>query len=156
VKLNLGAGAHPQPGWVNLDMLRLPGIDVVHDLDNLPWPFDGSSAETIRGEDVFEHVADPIAFMAECHRILEPGGHLLLRTTYWKSQSAYTDPTHKRFCTELTFDYWCVGTEYHARYGEAYAQGRDFMKIEVLLDDMELEVHLVRLPIPDAATISPA
>lgn len=149
MKLNLGCGTHPREGWVNLDRVKMPGVDVVHDLDDLPWPFIDGEAEEIFGEDVFEHVDDPIGFMAECWRVLAVGGHLRLRTTFWQSKSAYTDPTHKRFCTELTFDYWCIGTEYAERYGAAYARGCGFEKIEVVLDGAELAAHLVKLP-PDA------
>ena len=117
IKVNLGCGTLPLDGWVNLDMVALPGVDVVHDLDVVPWPFKDGEAEEISAEDVFEHVGDPLAFMAECWRVLAPGGHLRLRTSYWKSESAFTDPTHKRFCTELTFDYWCPGEGLHQAYG---------------------------------------
>lgn len=153
VKINLGCGIRTRDGWLNLDVAALPGVDVVHDLDAVPWPFKDGVAEEISAEDVFEHVEDPLAFMAECWRVLAPGGHLRLRTSYWKSESAFTDPTHKRFCTELTFDYWCAGTEYFERYGAAYARGCEFLKIEVRLEDAELLVHLVRLPLPDSSVL---
>jgi SAM-dependent methyltransferase len=145
IRLNLGCGARPEPGWVNLDVVRLPGVDVVHDLDVLPWPFADGAAVQVKGEDVFEHVSDPLGFMAECHRVLVPGGSLYLRTSYWQSENAYSDPTHQRFCTTRTFDYWCVGTEFHERYGAAYARGCTFEKTDVHVHDQELVVHLTRL-----------
>lgn len=43
---------------VNLDRVALPGIDVVHDLDVGPWPFEDGAASSIEAKDVFEHVND--------------------------------------------------------------------------------------------------
>jgi hypothetical protein len=144
IRLNLGCGAQPEPGWVNLDVVKLPGVDVVHDLDEVPWPFQDGVASEVKGEDVFEHVADPLAFMAECWRVLVPGGSLRLRTTWWQAENAYTDPTHRRFCTPKTFDYWCRGTEFFERYGPAYARGAEFEKADVHVEGQELVVHLIR------------
>jgi SAM-dependent methyltransferase len=146
VKLNLGCGSRPEPGWVNLDSVAQPGVDVVHDLDAFPWPFEDGEAEEIRAFDVYEHVNHPLEFMAECHRVLHSGGLLFIHTSYWKNRCSYTDPTHKRFLTEDSFDYWVPGTQYHARYGPAYARGCAFMKEQIWLDtpDGDLNVQLRR------------
>lgn len=144
IRLNLGCGTRWEVGWVNLDLVRLPGVDVVHDLDVLPWPFKDGVASEVKGEDVFEHVADPLGFMAECWRVLVPGGSLRLRTSYWRAENAYTDPTHRRFCTDKTFDFWCRGTEFFERYGPAYARGAEFDKADVHVEGQELVVHLIR------------
>lgn len=110
MRLNLGAGSHLLSGWTNLDRVAMPGIDVVHDLDHAPWPFDTRSIDQIAARDIFEHVADPILFMTECHRILRPGAGLFIQCPYYKGRDAFTDPTHRRFPTEHTFDYWIPGT----------------------------------------------
>jgi SAM-dependent methyltransferase len=146
VQLNLGAGSQPEPGWVNHDMLQLDGIDVVHDLDVFPWPWDDSSAERIRAFDVFEHVWHPLPFMREAWRVLKPGGLLDMHTVHWQSPNYHRDPDHKRGCDELSWDYWVPGTELNARYGAAYAQGCHFRKMRVaLVDGMELAVLLKKI-----------
>lgn len=33
-RLNLGCGRDIKKGWINLDILKLPGVDVVYDLTN--------------------------------------------------------------------------------------------------------------------------
>lgn len=121
MKLQLGCGHHPRDGWVNLDRASLEGVDVVHDLDIAPWPFEDKSAEEIEARHVFEHVTDPCLFMTECHRILAPGGTLEIVSPYFQHFSAFTDPTHRRFCTPETWDYWVPGTLYHDPeiYGDA-------------------------------------
>jgi predicted SAM-dependent methyltransferase len=120
VRLNLGSGSCPLQGAVNVDLVALPEVDVVHDLDVLPWPWDDASVEEIVAQDVFEHVNDPIGFMTESHRVLEVGGRLMIKAPHWRHRDAFTDPTHRRFCTEHTWDYWIKGTGLHERHNPAY------------------------------------
>ena len=145
MRLNLGAGSVPEPGYLNVDTVDLPGIDQVWDLDQFPWPWESSTAERIRAFDVFEHIDKPLEFMRECHRVLRPNGLLDIHTCFWQSENAYTDPTHKRYCTEKTFDYWCPETEFGEKYGAAYARGVAFRKMLVQLRGQELVVILERL-----------
>ena len=120
MRLNLGSGSQPLPGCVNVDLVALPEVDVVHDLDVLPWPFDDHSIKAIVAQDVFEHLTDPVGFMTESHRVLERGGLLVIKSPYFRHQDAFTDPTHKRFCTEHTWDYWIPGTQLHSDHNAAY------------------------------------
>jgi SAM-dependent methyltransferase len=46
-------------------------------------PIEDASVDVIISYDVFEHVADPPATVAECHRILKPGGKMLIGTWGW-------------------------------------------------------------------------
>ena len=38
-KLHLGCGKVIKKGFINLDSVKLKGVDVVHNLDVYPWPF---------------------------------------------------------------------------------------------------------------------
>jgi hypothetical protein len=135
-RLNLGAGYDVMPGWVNTDIVALPGIDVVWDLDVSPWPWESGSVTAMRAMDVFEHVVDPVVFMNEAGRVLKPGCMLWIRSPHWKHENAYTDPTHRRYCTERTWDYWIRGTEFHEKYGAAYcAEGVLFEQVSLELTD---------------------
>lgn len=120
MRINLGAGSATLAGWVNVDRVSLPGVQCVHNLDIGPWPFVGDQADQILAKDIFEHVTDPILFMTECHRILKPGGALFILAPYYQGRDAYTDPTHKRFPTEHTFDYWIPGTALYNANNAAY------------------------------------
>jgi SAM-dependent methyltransferase len=144
-KINLGCGALPVEGWVNVDMVGIEGVDVVHDLDSFPWPFKDEEASVIRAFDVFEHVNDPLGFVNECWRVLGNGNTLLIHTSHWQTENSYTDPTHKRFCTPRTFDYWIRGTDYHARYGPVYSRGCDFELVDCRVDGQELAFILRKL-----------
>ena len=53
------------------------------DLNELPLPFDDSSADTLLLSDVLEHVMHPWELMEEVTRILRPGGVLLLNVPFY-------------------------------------------------------------------------
>lgn len=145
LSLNLGSGSLPITGMLNVDIADIPGVDVVWDLDEFPWPFLDDSAKFVRAYDIFEHINCPLEFMRECWRVLKDQCALELHVSYWKSENAYTDPTHKRFCTEKTFDYWIPGTPFYERYGAAYAGPAKFIKEECFLSGQELHVVLRKL-----------
>lgn len=134
MKLNLGCGARPIDGYLGVDLVAQPGVDVVHDLDVGPWPWKDGEVTHVYAEGIFEHVEKPLLFMSEAHRILEPGGMLYLVVPHWRHEQAYTDPTHRRFCTEHTFDYWIAGTVLHRDYGRAYG-GFTFAPLEISVHD---------------------
>lgn len=143
-RLNLGAGGDILAGWINTDIVRMPGIDMVHDLDVGPWPWESGSITEVRAIDVFEHVGDPVLFMNECWRVLKPGGMLRVRSPHWKHENAYTDPTHRRYCTERTWDYWTQGTEFNNKYGAAYCgDGVLFDRVSLELTDGNSNISIV-------------
>ena len=51
-KLNLGSGIDIRPGYVNLDVAALPGVDVVHDLAELPLPFETAAFDEVLCKDI--------------------------------------------------------------------------------------------------------
>lgn len=136
--LNLGSGGVSYRDAVNVDRVPMAGVDVVHDLDVFPWPFDDGRFDEVWASQLFEHVADPVAFMRECWRVLAVGGLLHIVTPYYKSDNAFTDPTHRRFCTERTFDYWIPGTQLGDQFGAQYAAGCTYIKedVSVIGDDL--------------------
>jgi len=129
VILNLGCGQKPRPDAVNVDRVAMPGVDVVHDLDSHPWPWHPETATEVHALHIFEHVADPIGFMEQAHRVLIPGGLLHIEVPHWQSRNAYTDPTHRRFCTEETFRYWVPGNWLWTIGGPAYHRGCAFDEV---------------------------
>ena len=54
MRLNLGSGQHPQPGYINVDKFGSP--DVRADLEQFPWPWPDSSVREIVLTHVLEHL----------------------------------------------------------------------------------------------------
>ena len=114
-RLNLGCGEDVRAGWVNLDVLALPGVDVVFDLDSGPLPFEDASFEAVDCFELLEHVADHLGLLAEVHRVLRPGGRLRVQAPHFTSRNAHLDPTHRRAFSVDTLRF-CVRGDPFARY----------------------------------------
>jgi hypothetical protein len=82
MKLDIACGNAKPEGFVGIDRVALPGVDLVHDLDEIPWPIAAESVTEARCSHYFEHVERPRrpAFMDELWRILVPGGTATLIT----------------------------------------------------------------------------
>jgi SAM-dependent methyltransferase len=106
MKINMGAGGDIRKGYINHDIVKLQGIDVVHDLNVYPWPWGDASADEVVAKDLLEHLDDFMAAMEEVYRILAPGGTLKITVPYWNSVSCHGDPTHRRGFHELTFRFF--------------------------------------------------
>jgi len=104
-----------------MDVLALPSVDVVHDMDRLPWPFQDGTFDLVLMNHALEHVQDVIGTMGEIHRVCKPGAHVVIQVPYFRSVDAFTDPTHKHFFTSGTLDYVIEGTKLAGyRYGGKY------------------------------------
>jgi predicted SAM-dependent methyltransferase len=117
--LNIGCGNRIIPGAVHHDRVKhRPEIDVVHDLNVLPWPFESASFDQIVALAVLEHLdIDLVASLNECHRILARGGKLVIKLPMWNSENSYDDPTHRWFFTLRSLDQFCPETERGQQYG---------------------------------------
>ena len=47
IQLDLGGGANPQRGFINMDKRELPEVDIIHDLEAFPWPLPDECAMRI-------------------------------------------------------------------------------------------------------------
>ena len=105
--LDVGCGTSKMPGTMGIDIVKLEGVDIIHDLNILPWKdIDDESYDWIVMRDILEHLDNTINIMRECYRILKPGGKLYIRVVYWNHKNSFSDPTHKKFFTETTFRFF--------------------------------------------------
>jgi SAM-dependent methyltransferase len=66
-------------GYVGVDLPGNPKADVLIDEDGRV-PLGDGVADAVLSTQVLEHVTDPTVYLDECHRLLRPGGSLLLST----------------------------------------------------------------------------
>ena len=127
--LELGAGANPHPlATVHHDrIIHSESIDIAHDLTVFPWPFGEEGYDGIVAIDVFEHLkgVEIVEWLDECHRILTPGGFLMMRLPAWDNPLSYRDPTHYRVFHEQTFNYWDPDDALYEFFGRYYFQESD-------------------------------
>ena len=99
--LDVGCGSSKTPGAIGLDISAHTDADIVHDLDEFPYPIESDSFDQILLQDVIEHVAEPIRVFEELHRIARPAGRIHLRTPHFSSVLAYGDPTHRHYFSTI-------------------------------------------------------
>jgi SAM-dependent methyltransferase len=92
-KLNLGCGEDKKEGYINVDWQSSVQPDVVCDLNQPPYPFEDSSFDKILAHHVLEHLDKPFTIMKELHRILKPGGKLIVRVPHFSR--GFTHAEHK-------------------------------------------------------------
>lgn len=106
MKLDVGCGQRKRAGFFGIDCCDLPGVDIVHDLKEFPWPVESNSVEEMVLDDVIEHLPDTVATLNEMWRIARPGCLVKITYPYCRSLGAYSDPTHVRFFNEFMIDYF--------------------------------------------------
>jgi predicted SAM-dependent methyltransferase len=105
-KLNLGCGKDIKKGYVNLDSVKLPGVNIVHNLDKYPYPFKDNEFDEVYCHHVLEHLNSIIKPLEELHRITKKGGKIIIEVPIYPSLGAMADPTHQSYYTYLTFNYF--------------------------------------------------
>lgn len=106
--LDIGCGNNKMPDHIGMDRRKLPGVDVVHDAEVLPWPFADETFNRITLSHVMEHLKPwlVIDIMNEMWRVMKPGGLLMLAMPYPGSFGFYQDPSHIKSWNEATATYF--------------------------------------------------
>lgn len=173
VKLDLGCGQNKREGFLGVDIADCPGVDVVHDLRQTPWPWADESVSEVFSSHFFEHLTGPerMAFMEELYRILVPGGKARIVTPYYSSMRAVQDPTHawppvceasylyfnKGWREANRLNHYPITVDFDFVYGYAmrpdvanrHEEARNFMVQNYLNAVQDLDVTLTKRPGPD-------
>lgn len=93
-------------GRVTLDIMDIPDIDVVCDLNEGLNFLPDNSVDEIYSANSLEHIERFIPLMQEIHRVLKPDGKKHLVVPHHSNPYHYSDPTHKQFFGYYTFYYF--------------------------------------------------
>jgi ubiquinone/menaquinone biosynthesis C-methylase UbiE len=127
--LDFGCGNKKIKNSVGIDFNSSTQADIVHDLNIFPYPIDENIFDEIYCRHILEHLPDLLSVMKELHRVAKPGALIFVESPYWSSHRAYKDPTHVRFFTENTFDYFT--NEYSMNF---------YTDVRVIVEKVELEI----------------
>jgi predicted SAM-dependent methyltransferase len=131
VKVDLACGDSKREGFIGVDIANIDSVDIVHDLNIYPWPFEDDSVDEIHCSHYVEHIphlgvqaalkvsetfeefkeklSDDkdgfIKFFNEMHRILKPEGKATVSVPHYMSVRAFGDPTHQRYVGDFSFYY---------------------------------------------------
>ena len=108
-KLNLGCGTEILQGWINLDSVANPDIDVIfnlNDLPGIPLPFKENEIELFLLSHLLEHMERPLNLMQELWRVAAPGAKMIIRVPHGGNDEAWIDPTHLRPYFPRSFTYF--------------------------------------------------
>lgn len=100
MKLNLGCGSKILEGYINVDKFDYYPVDVVHDLEKFPYPFETDSVDYILLSHVLEHVGQNpdvfIGIVRELFRICKPNSKIRIIVPHPRHDDFLADPTHVR------------------------------------------------------------
>ena len=91
--LYVGGAGSETPGFINLDLFLMAGVDVVGDAHDLPFASDVFTR--IECDAVIEHVKNPARLMRELERVLAPGGHLHVVAPFCHPYHEYPEDYHR-------------------------------------------------------------
>jgi len=116
--VDLGCGPKKSAGALGVDAYPYPGVDVVTDLNSIPWPLEDNRFDTINASHIIEHVEDVVSFLSEIHRIAKPGARVKIITPHFSSLNSWGDPTHVRHLATTWHEPFLPGGYLMDRTGE--------------------------------------
>lgn len=124
-------GADPHPGYLAQLRRALPGLATVQVGDRLPFP--DATFDSVTLLDVLEHTADERVTLAQVHRVLRPGG-LLVLSVPGRHVFSVLDPDNAKFRFPRVHR-----AVYSARFGAEVYRSRFVDRADRLRGDMAWE-----------------
>jgi ubiquinone/menaquinone biosynthesis C-methylase UbiE len=107
LKIDLGGGAQPYHGFINVDCLKLPTVDCVCNLETDILPFDDNSVDEIYSSHCLEHMTNHGHLLHELARVGRIGARFELRVPHWNGQMGMC-AGHVCTVSEMQILHWCV------------------------------------------------
>jgi len=107
-RLDIGCGLNKQRGFIGMDMIKHPCVDIIHDVQKFPWPIPSNSCFQVLMSHLWEHIEPKYRFrvMDEIWRIMRPDGQLLISAPYAGSWGEAAHPAHYGCPNNATFTFF--------------------------------------------------
>lgn len=106
--LDVGCGTTKFKDAIGVDRIKLPGVDVVTDLNHFPWPFEANKFDRVIFKHSISHFDNIVEVMEEVSRISKPGAVVDIIAPHYSSDNFNTDPTHKFSMGYRSMYYFCT------------------------------------------------
>lgn len=137
-KLEVGCGDNKRDGYMGMDIVQLPAVDVVHDMNIVPWPFGENSFEEIIFDDVLEHSKNFLGILSEVYRVSDSNAIIKISLPHFSSDNMYSDPTHTIFFSSRSFNYFDKSLNYKHSF---YLQDVNFKIIKKYISFRQYFTH---------------
>ena len=95
LKLDLGSGPNPREGFIGVDTIKFPKVDIVMDLRD-KWIWEDDSVDEVHSSHTIEHLEtwDRVHFYNELYRVMKKDAKATIWAPHWGSCRATGDPSH--------------------------------------------------------------
>jgi hypothetical protein len=143
-RIDLGCGPNKRAGFTGIDILALPGVDIVRDVDRDGLPFSDDTIAAVHSAHFLEHVRDLVFVMNEIHRVCTYGAIVTLVVPTLLGPWAAADPTHVRLFNARSFGYFTGG--------EAPGYAGITARFELLAQEVDTEVRVTLRAVKSSGT----
>ena len=103
--LDVGCGNNKAKGALGIDVNPDTKADVLHDLNQFPYPFKDNEFDIIICKQILEHLDNVGMFLEELYRISKKGAKVLIEVPHFSCYCAFGDPEHKRSFSHFSADF---------------------------------------------------
>lgn len=130
MKVELGCGPNKKDGFIGIDLINLPGVDIVHNIEDGLSCLDDNSVDEMISSHLLEHINNLENLMNEIHRVLKPNGIKTIIVPHFSNPYYYSDYTHKRFFGLYSMDYFSDCNNDYKRKVPSFYNSKKFIVIK--------------------------
>lgn len=150
--LDVGCGNKKFPGSIGIDFNDTLSADVIHDLNQFPYPFKNYSFDKVYMDSILFLLNNPIQVMEEVYRIGKKNSEVVIVQPYFRSVWNYADPLAKNFGTVHSFAFYDPDDPICIRY--QYTTAR-FKTVSITFDEYLNNPSIIRKIVIKFATRFP-
>lgn len=104
-KVDLGCGSAKPEGFIGIDRMAMPGVDLIGDLDDT-LPLETNSVDLLYASHSLEHARDIMHTMREIYRVCKHGAQVCIVAPYYEQKLNVANPYHLNVFNEHTPRFW--------------------------------------------------